>query len=122
MRAAALLLLVACVHEPRVPPAPPAHASERDLREGGPHALCQQLALSPCARLDCPACESRRTTSAGCATAAVAALGAVLVASAAGAHQNDAAYAQGGCAGTAPIDDCRRQCAACAIAVDRCGG
>ena len=65
---AILLLAMACTHEPTVPPARVARGpSERDLREGGMHAVCVQNALSACSRLECPACENLLSSGAPCA-------------------------------------------------------
>ena len=118
---AILLLAIACTHEPTVPPARVARGpSERDLREGGMHAVCVQNALSACSRLECPACENLLSSGATCAAGTAAAVAAMVGAKAAGGHENQGPLLIS-CPGANAVDDCRRQCTACADARDRCG-
>jgi len=102
---------------------PPLYKSptERDLREGGPHALCLQLAIGACRDLECPRCSNRVRPAGHCGVATAAAVAALIAGNAKSASTNPEVLPNQLDCGTAEgVDTCRKQCRLCAEASERC--
>ena len=119
-------LVGACSSAPRVArpivaQGAPIQSSERQLRRGGPQALCVQLAVDPCGNLDCPSCGHLAVSQLECNLKTAAAIVALAAASGTceGAYCGKEKYPPE-CGNTQAMNECRNRCTSCAKARALC--